>query len=275
MRGRNGLLRKSHNSVGVQMSRSGLTRALVVLVAVLATGARAQDRQQPEMRPPVGGVASPEAAMIFYAAHGGEDACGNNCSDWIAAEGIVQWDSFKRLFAALDRFGERKMPVVINTWGTGDIKAAMSLGRIMRERKLDAGAGTTVVAGCAKASDADCFALKRGGAPLDAKLDTGFVECDLICVLVLAGGVHRTLPADAKVVVGGMNIRSRVAPNVSADTRQGLTTYYDEQLVLYLSQMGVNPQIIAIMDYDSKVHRTTPLSNNDLLKLGVVTGLAL
>jgi hypothetical protein len=256
------------------MSRSDFAAALVLLVALFATCARAQDREQPQTRPPVGGVVSPENAMIFYAAHGGAEACGSNCSDWIAAEGAVQWDTFKRLFAFLDRFGARKT-LVLNVWGAGDIKAAMSLGRIIREKKLDAGAGATVFAGCAKLADADCFALKRGGAPLDAKLDVTSVECDLICVLVLAGGVHRTLPADAKVVIGGIAMRNRIAPNITPETSQGLRGYYDDQLSLYLAQMGVNPQLVDIMDRDSKTHRATPLSNNDWLKLGLVTGLTL
>jgi hypothetical protein len=188
---------------------------------------------------------------------------------------VVQWDTFKRLFAFLDRFGAHKMPLVLNVWGGGDVKTAMSLGRIVRQRGLDVSAGTTVVAACAKATEADCFALKRGGQPLDAKIDNTFVECDLICVLVLAGGVHRSLPADAKVVIGGMDIRNRLAPNVAPEHDQGMHSYYDEQLALYLSQMGVNPQIVAIMERDSKTHRATSLTNNDWLKLGLVTGLAL
>src|SRR5581483_608821 len=252
-----------------------LLAALVLVAALSATCARAQDRGQLAPRPSVGGVTSPENAMIFYAAHGGSGACGANCSDWIAAEGSVQWDTFKRLFDFLDRFGAHKAPVVLNVWGEGDLKAAMSLGRILREKRLDASAGATDVAGCANLAAADCFALKRGGAPLDAKLDISSVQCDLICVLVLAGGVHRSLPADAKVVIGRTYIRNRVAPNVSQDTRQGLHTYYDEQIELYLSQMGVNPQIVDIIDRDNKTGRSTQLSNSDWLKLGLVTGLAL
>jgi hypothetical protein len=258
------------------MLRSGLISALVFCVALSATCARAQEKtQQDPARPPVGGVTSPEGSMIFYAAHGGDEACGAHCSDWIAAEGVVQWDTFKRLFAFLDRFGARKAPMVLNVWGGGDIKVAMSLGKITRQRGLDTSAGTTVVAGCVKATDADCFALKRSGQPLDAKIDTTFVECDLVCVLVLAGGVHRSLPADAKVVIGGMDIRNRLAPNVSPGDDKGLHTYYDDQLELYLSQMGVNPGIVRIMERDSKTHRATSLTNNDWLKLGLVTGLAL
>ena len=258
------------------MSRSGLARALALVAILLTTCARAQEHEQPETRSPVGGVVSPEGAMIFYAAHGRDEACGVNCSDWIAAEGAVQWDTYKRLFAFLDRFGaQRKMPVVLNGWGEGDLKAAMSLGKIIRSRGLDVSAGTTVVARCAKATDADCFALKRSGEPLDAKLDTTFVECDIVCVVVLAGGVHRSLPADAKIVISGMQVKSRMTPNVSPEASQGLRNYYDDLLGLYLHQMGVDPQIVAIMERDSKTRRTTTLSNNDWLKLRLVTGLAL
>ena len=68
------------------MSRSGLARALALVAILLTTCARAQEHEQPETRSPVGGVVSPEGAMIFYAAHGRDEACGVNCSDWIAAE---------------------------------------------------------------------------------------------------------------------------------------------------------------------------------------------
>ena len=45
-------------------------------------------------------------------------------------------------------------------------------------------------------------------------------RCDLACVLTLAGGVHRTLPAGTRMILGGMSIRNRVAPNVPEEQRQ-------------------------------------------------------
>src|ERR1700731_4411641 len=94
---------------GEEMSRSGLisTRlvmAILVMTILLAPAARAQDG----LRPPVGGVITPADAMIFYLAHGPEGACGQNCSVWIAAEGIVEWGTFKRLVAFAARLGEPK-----------------------------------------------------------------------------------------------------------------------------------------------------------------------
>src|SRR4029077_2448098 len=103
-------------------------------------------------RRPLGGVTPPADAMIFYLAHGAEGACGQNCPEWIAAEGIVEWDTFKRLLAFAGRLGERKLPVILNVWGESDLKVAMSLGKIIRDRGLDVSAGKTVAAGCADAT---------------------------------------------------------------------------------------------------------------------------
>ncbi len=256
------------------MLRPGLVRTLII-AALCATSARAQENAQQAMRPPVGGVASPQDAMIFYAAHGGDEACGANCTDWIAAEGAIQWDTFKRLFAFIERFGQNKRPIVLDIRGQADLKTAMSLGKIIRDRGLDVRVGTTLVTKCANAPEADCFALKRSGQQLDARLDTSAVDCDFACVIVLAGGVHRSLPADARVVIGSSQIKSRLAPNVAQDIKQDLSIYYNEQLELYLAQMGISPEIGGIIDRNAKTHQATRLSNEQCLRLGIVTGLAL
>ena len=69
--------------------------SLVVASALGASLASAQDN------PPIGGVISPPGAMIFYIARGPAGTCGNNCSEWIVAEGTVQWDSHKRFLCLL------------------------------------------------------------------------------------------------------------------------------------------------------------------------------
>ena len=148
---------------------------------------------------------------------------GTGCSEWIAAEGTVQWDTHKRLIAILDRQAGRKLPVVIHSWGESNLNVAASLGRILRGRGIDTTAGTTDVEACHGKDEAECFALKRPGGPLDAKLTLTDTRCDLACVLTLAGGVHRSLPAGTKVILSGMAIRNRLAPNVSEERRQGLT----------------------------------------------------
>src|SRR5580704_16185455 len=86
---------------------------------------------QTAARPPVGGIGELPDAMIFYVAHGAADACGPGCSDWIAAEGRVEWDTLQPLVPILDRPAQRKLPVVIHTRG-GDHKVSTNLGRILR-----------------------------------------------------------------------------------------------------------------------------------------------
>ncbi|WP_456827570.1 hypothetical protein [Bradyrhizobium sp. USDA 4518] len=132
--------------------------------------------------------------MIFYVAHGAPDACGPGCSNWIAAEGAVQWDTYKRLLAILDRQNGRKLPVVINVKPGSDLTVAASLGRILRGRGIDAAVAATEVEACNGKPEEECFALKRPGGPLDAKEKLSGVPCELACVLMLAGGVHRNLP---------------------------------------------------------------------------------
>src|SRR6185295_4139242 len=80
-----------------------------------------------QTRPPIGDYGSPRDAMIFYVAHGAAGACGQGCSDWIAAEGTVQWDTHKRLFAILDRNAGRRLPLIIHAWGESNLNVAATL----------------------------------------------------------------------------------------------------------------------------------------------------
>lgn len=242
------------------------------LIGLIAGGAaQAQDPR----RPAVGGIGSPVDAMIFYVARGADGACGPGCSEWIAAEGTVQWDTHKRLIAILDRQAGRKLPVIIHAWGDSNLNVAVSLGRILRERGIDTSAGTTDVAACDGKSEADCFALKRPGGPLDARLTLTDTRCDLACVLTLAGGVHRTLPAGSRVILGSMSIHNRLAPNVSEERRQGLTVLFGDQFRRYLKEMGVEPELLDIIDRNSETERPTEVPPSEWLRLHVVTSAAL
>jgi hypothetical protein len=119
-----------------------------MFAALMSLAAAGLSQAQTPQRPPVGGFGSPTDAMIFYVAHGAPGACGQGCSEWIAAEGAVQWDTYKRLLAILDRQAGRKLPVVIHSSGESNLNVAASLGRILRDHGLDTTAGTTEVAAC-------------------------------------------------------------------------------------------------------------------------------
>ncbi|SDS03895.1 hypothetical protein SAMN05444158_0806 [Bradyrhizobium canariense] len=200
--------------MGALSVRTIISGGLMMLVA--AGFAQAQMPQ----RPPVGGIGSPPDAMIFYVARGAADSCGKGCSEWIAAEGTVQWDTYKRLLAILDRQAGRKLPVIIHSWGESNLNVAVSLGWILRDRGMDTTVGTTEVEACSGKTEAECFALKRPGGPLDAKMNLPDARCELACVLMLARGIHRSLPPGTKMILTGMFIRNRLAPNVSDERRR-------------------------------------------------------
>jgi len=238
--------------------------------------AAALAQAQAPQRPPVGGIGSPPDAMIFYVALGANGACGPGCADWIAAEGVVQWDTHKRLIAILDRQTGRKLPVVIHSWGESNLNVATSLGRTLRDRGIDATAGPTEVEACAGKSEAECFALKRRGGPLEAKVNLpDTAPCDLACVLMLAGGVHRSLPPGTRVILSGMSIHNRLAPNVSEERREGLTALFGEQFRTYLRTMGVETELLDMVDKSSQSGRRIEIPPSEWMRLHLVTAVSL
>jgi hypothetical protein len=254
--------------MGASSLRAFLLSALVTFTIAAASQTAAA---QTATRPTIGGIGELPDAMIFYVAHGADGACGPGCSDWIAAEGTVQWDTHKRLIAALDRFAGRKLPLVINSRGTSNLNVAVSMGRILHDRGIDTTEGVTNVAACTGVAEADCFALKRPGGPLEATLDTRDASCDLACVLMLAGGIHRSLPSGTRVILTGMEIHNRLAPNVSDERREGLTTLWGQQFRVYLRQMGVDAELLDMVDHNAEQHHTTELSPSDWTRLHIVT----
>jgi hypothetical protein len=222
-------------------------------------------------RPAVGGIGSPPDAMIFYVAHGAADACGPGCSDWIAAEGTVQWDTHKRLFNILDRNAGRKLPVIIHAWGESNLNVATTLGRILRERGIDTTVGTTEVEACKAKSEAECFTLKRPGGPLDARIKSPDAPCDFTCVLMLVGGVHRSLPAGTRVVLSGMHLHNRLAPNVSQEARDTLPERFGEQFRKYLRDMGVETELLDIVDRQGESRRGLEMPPAEWTRLHIVT----
>ena len=99
--------------------------------------------------------------------------------------------------------------------------------------------------------------------------------CDLACVLILAGGVHRSLPAGTKVTLTGMSIKNRLAPNVSGDERAGASARFYELFRIYLRDMGVETELLDIVDKTSDVRRRIELPPSELTRLRIVTETSL
>jgi hypothetical protein len=249
--------------------------ARVGFIAMLAIGdpkiALCQTKPSAEVRPAVGGVASLPDAILIYPAQGASGACGENCSHWLAAEGTVHWDGYTRFVAGLDRFADRKRPVFLNVRGQSDLNAAMSIGRLLRGRGYDVSVRQTIVDRCRGLDDSDCVALKRSGVSLPASLSS-IGACDLACVIILAGGVRRTLPEQTTVLIQSTQIASRLGLNVSDEHREGLRAHFREQIKLYITQMGLDPALADTIDANYGVARNTQMSPAEVVRLRIVTG---
>jgi hypothetical protein len=137
--------------------------------------------------------------MIFYLAKGEGDACGAGCSEWIAAEGNVDFAAPQRLRVLLGRLGKRKLPIFFHSPG-GLMGGAMEIGRILREREMSAGVSRTIPAGCIAAPDQACKSLKQSGQVVAAELHA-IAGCNSGCVYALVGAKVRQVPPGAKLGV--------------------------------------------------------------------------
>jgi tetratricopeptide (TPR) repeat protein len=217
-----------------------------------------------------GGPSSMPDALMIYVARGSAGACGEKCEEWIAVEGTVDQEGPRRLIAALDRLGARKLPVVLNFRGRSGFTPAMSIGKLLRERGFEATVGQTLVDECDDPLQARCMALKRAGKPLQARLVPS-PDCGVACVLGLAGGVRRTLPDATTVVIGGMFVPNRIGLAAVAPFREGRHVRFRDLIKVHLTQMGVDPKVADMMEehYDSP--RATQLSREDVVRLRIVT----
>src|SRR5690349_24599562 len=90
----------------------------LLLASGLARLAHAQKPAAPDLGDP----------MIFVLAHGGPDACGPGCSEWIAAEGLFNNDTEERFRRFLASLNGRQLPVMFDSRG-GNIAQAFGVGR--------------------------------------------------------------------------------------------------------------------------------------------------
>src|SRR5205085_1737488 len=73
--------------------------------------------------------------MIFFVAKGEPGACGPGCSEWIAAEGMIDPDAGQRLRDFVVGLQRRDLPIFFNSMG-GLAGQAVSLGVVMREHSI-------------------------------------------------------------------------------------------------------------------------------------------
>jgi hypothetical protein len=193
--------------------------------------------------------ADPKSPLRFYVAKGDLDACGEGCSEWIAAEGYFDHQADGRLRAFLKRHGARKLPIYFSSAG-GNGATAIAIGRQLRQLGMAAGVAKTVPRGCSTASDQSptCRAAKRSNRPVHADWRPDG-RCNSACVYALIGGKVRHVPPSARLGVHAARLTlmrkysdgrvQRLSPKEAPSLHKARAAEFDAQLRRYIREMGI------------------------------------
>ncbi len=232
--------------------------AVMVSLLLLALGSTA-------LASPAGG---PE--MQFFVVRSGQPGCEPTCPEWISAEGAIARDSPARLKKLLKIIGDRRLPIVVTSPG-GDVDAALALGRLIRERKLEVAVGKTRFVGC-QPLQKDCRENDGKGARYIGAAYSAGAYCASACPLMLAGGARRVVGQWAylgvhqvttvyvkiqtryreqyRVVNGKKKVMSKKVvsrKNVGSHKTYEMNKAMERQLAAYLAEMGVGRTVVDLM----------------------------
>jgi hypothetical protein len=243
--------------------------AIIALAAPAAPAAAAPKADRPGATK--SNAVSFKSPLVFYVAKGEPDACGQGCSEWIAAEGEFDPGSPQRLRSLLTRLGKRKLPIFFNSPG-GLRQEAMSIGRLLRERQMTAGVSETIPADCAAPAAPACQALKRSGQELTSEL-RNVSGCSSACVYALIGAKVRQVPPGArlgvhtgKAVARAPDGRITVASAGAASWRAKAAT--EDLHRRYLREMRID---VRLLDVIAKVpfEKSHYLSRDEIAGFGI------
>ncbi len=186
--------------------------------------------------------------MVFFDAYGEANACGPGCSEWIAAEGKIDSGSAARLQQLLARLRGARPPIFFHSPG-GSAIGSISLGEVIRTRKLTVSVGHTIPLNCDRdpKNQNSCDAEIRAGHPVEAKLDLLTAICNSACVYALAGGVIRLIPPWVTLGIHDIGFDPAIAkirhPSPLAMEVAKAVTH--TRLHTYIRRMGIDEGLLA------------------------------
>ena len=191
---------------------SAIALALAAQALLLPASARGSDRTLP---------------MRFeLRVQGPADTCGTNCKTFIAAYGAITADTPQNFLVFAKGHDLASATMVIDSDG-GSVLGAMALGRAVRNLKIATTIGHIV--------DLPAQGQDEPRAMLSPRAD-----CESMCAFVLLGGVRRSVPADARVMVHQIWLGDRREDPTAA-------SYSAEDLVLVQRDIGRLAQYTAEM----------------------------
>lgn len=174
--------------------QSAVLALLTIVLAVVLTGGSADAAKKKKQATP-----AYDLPMRVVVVRNNVPGCEPLCPQWISAEGQITSKSPAVFKKALAKAKNMQLPIVISSTG-GDVDAALAIGRMIRERRLDIVVGWTYFADCAPYQK-DCALPKaRKGVYRGIALShQGY--CLSACSFILASGEKRLLGEGAFVGV--------------------------------------------------------------------------
>ncbi len=157
---------------------------------------------------------------------GPAEACGTHCKLYIAASGAITADTPRSFLAFAQNRDLAGATVAIDSDG-GSVLGAIALGREIRNLKLATTVGRIV--------DLRTEGQDEARATLSPNAD-----CELMCAFVLLGGLRRSVPIEARVMVHQIWLGDRREDPTAA-------SYSAEDLVLVQRDIGRLAQYAADM----------------------------
>jgi hypothetical protein len=176
--------------------------------------------------------ALPMAFTLF--AEGPTDACAGKCRQLIAASGMITADT-PRQFLAFTRDNPAPDATVVLESDGGSVLGALELGRAIRRLGLSTTVGRVIER------------RTKGGARL-GEINPR-VDCQSMCTFVLLGGVKRSVPADARVLVHQIWLGDRREDAVAASyTAEDLVVVQRDigSIVQYTMEMGGDIELVQL-----------------------------
>jgi hypothetical protein len=174
----------------------------------------------------------PMAFTLF--SEGPADACTGKCRQLIAASGMITADAPRQFLAFIRENPVTDATVVLESDG-GSVLGALEFGRAIRRLGLSTTVGRVIER------------RTKGGAKL-GEINPR-VDCQSMCTFVLLGGVKRSVPADARVLVHQIWLGDRREDAVAASyTAEDLVVVQRDigSIVQYTMEMGGDVELVQL-----------------------------
>lgn len=262
---------------------------LVCLVSSLVMGGAALAVEAKKFKSDLG------PTMRFVIVRSNAPGCEPTCPEWISAEGTIEAGTPVLFKSTLKALGGRELPVVVDSPG-GNVDAALMLGRLIRQNKLDIAVGKTWFVGCQPDVE-DCREKDGKDARYFGNPYAGGAICNSACPLMFAGGIRRVVGQWAylgvhqitttyirtklqyrttyRVVRGKkkiLNTKIISRKNAGSYKTYEMSKAVEKRLAAYLKEMGVDQGVLETMK-DTPASDIRQLAPEDMLQMKLVTSL--